>query len=65
MLIKRLIVLGASMVVGTILTQITITLIGTTYAEYGFLYYFFTALCIGVAIAIWADKFAGTEMLPE
>lgn len=65
MLVKRIGVLAVSLVIGYIFTFGIVTLIGTTVEEYGGLYTFFTALSIGLAIAVWLDKFLGTEMLPE
>jgi hypothetical protein len=39
--------------------------IGTNPQEYGFLYYTFTALSLACALAIWLDKFMGTQILPK
>ena len=47
------------------LTVLITILIGTTPAEYGAVYMFFTTLTIGLAIAIWLDKFMGTNLLPK
>ena len=65
LLIKRLGVSVVSLIIGVILTEGMVRAVGTNAAEYGFYYYFFTALCLGIAVAIWVDKFAGTEMLPK
>ena len=65
MLVKRLILAAISFGVGFGLTILITMLIGTTPAEYGPIYLFFTTLTIGLAIAIWLDKFMGTNLLPK
>ncbi|WP_420643106.1 hypothetical protein [Candidatus Leptofilum sp.] len=65
MLLKRLGIGVVSLLVGFGLTVIIVQLIGTTLEEYGVYYTFFTALSLGCAVAIWLDKFLGTEMLPK
>ncbi len=65
MLIKRIGVMAVSFIVGLVLTELLVRFVGTNSDEYGFLYYFFTALTLGIAIGIWVDKFAGTEILPR
>ncbi|MCA9955426.1 MAG: hypothetical protein H6657_23300 [Ardenticatenaceae bacterium] len=65
MLVKRLGVAIVSLLIGFGLTILITFLIGTTLEEYGPIYTFFTSFSIGCAIAIWLDKFAGTEMLPK
>ncbi|MBK8905923.1 MAG: hypothetical protein IPM53_32390 [Anaerolineaceae bacterium] len=65
MLVKRLGVAVVSLLIGFGLTILITFLIGTTLEEYGPIYTFFTSLSIGCAVAIWLDKFAGTEMLPK
>ena len=65
MLLKRLGIGVVSLLVGFGLTVVIVQLIGTTLEEYGVYYTFFTALSLGCAIAIWLDKFLGTEMLPK
>lgn len=65
MLVKRLGVGVVSLLVGFVLTAIIVELIGTTLEEYGVYYTFFTAFSLGCAIAIWLDKFLGTQMLPK
>ncbi len=65
MLIKRLILAVISIAFGVIVT-IGITLfIQTTPAEYGFIYFTFTALALAIALGIWLDKFMGTGLLPK
>lgn len=65
MLLKRLGVGVISLLIGFGLTVLIVELIGTTLEEYGIYYTFFTALSLGCAIAIWLDKFMGTELLPK
>ena len=65
MLVKRLGIGVISLLVGFGLTILIVNLIGTTLEEYGVYYTFFTSLALGCAIAIWLDKFLGTEMLPK
>ena len=65
MLVKRLGVAVVSFLIGFGLTFIIVRFIGTTLEEYGPIYTFFTSLSLACAIAIWLDKFAGTEMLPK
>lgn len=65
MLVKRLGIGVVSLAVGFVLTAIIVKLIGTTLEEYGIYYTAFTSLALGVAIAIWLDKFLDTKMLPE
>ena len=65
MLVKRLGVALVSLLIGFGLTFLIVIAIGTTLEKYGPIYTFFTSLSIGCAIAIWLDKFAGTEMLPK
>ena len=65
MLVKRLGVAIVSLLIGFGLTILITFLIGTTLEEYGPIYTFFTSFSIFCAIAIWLDKFAGTEMLPK
>jgi hypothetical protein len=65
MLVKRLILAAISFGVGFGLTVLITMLIGTTPAEYGPVYMFFTSLTLGLAIGIWLDKFMGTNILPR
>lgn len=66
MLLKRLLLFAISLIIGAILTFLIITFVlGTTYGEYGFLYFFLTSFFFGAAVGIWLDKFMGTELLPE
>lgn len=65
MLVKRLILAVISLVVGYGLTFLITIAMGTTIAEYGGIYTFFTALSLACALGIWLDKFMGTELLPK
>lgn len=66
MLIKRLALVVISLVVGFVLTWLTVIFIAETVLEqYGFWYTSFTALSIACAIGVWLDKFMGTEILPK
>ena len=65
MLLKRLLLATISFGVAFGLTVLITMFIGTTPAEYGPVYMFFTTLTIGLAIAIWLDKFMGTNLLPK
>ncbi len=67
MLVKRLILVVISLVLGyglTVLILIT-PLVNTNVEEYGGVYTFFTALSIACAIGVWLDKFMDTKILPE
>lgn len=65
MMIKRLILIAIALGVGFGLTILITMLIGTTPAEFGPVYMFFTTLSLAVAIGIWLDKFMGTNFLPK
>lgn len=66
MLVKRILVIVVSLIVGAIVTVGLVRFaLGTTVAEYGTLYFVLTAFFLGCALAIWLDKFLGTEFLPE
>ena len=65
MLVKRLGLAVASLLFGYLVTFGLTILMGTTIAEYGGIYTFFTALSIACALGIWLDKFLGTELLPK
>ncbi|CUS05492.2 protein of unknown function [Candidatus Promineifilum breve] len=65
MLVRRLILAAISFGVAFGLTILITMLIGTTPAEYGPVYMFFTTLTLGLAIGIWLDKFMGTNILPR
>ena len=77
--LKRLIVIGVSMVLGFITGVIIISVgfnllplvssietpQGRSIAEYGYQYFFWTAFPIGVVYVIWLDAFLDTGILPD
>jgi len=65
MLVKRLILAGISIVFGVVMTIVITEFIGTTPAEYGPIYFFFTALALALFLGIWLDKFMETDILPK
>jgi hypothetical protein len=65
MLIRRLLLAIISIAFGVVVTIGITIAIGTTPAEYGFLYFTFTALALTIALGIWLDKFMGTGILPK
>ena len=65
MLVKRLLLAIISVAFGVIVTIGITIAIGTTPAEYGFLYFTFTSLALAVALGVWLDRFMGTELLPK
>ena len=66
MLLKRLLLVIISLVLGALITTgIVIFLLNTTVGEYGTFYFSMTAFFIACAIGIWLDKFMDTRLLPE
>ncbi len=65
MLIKRLLLVVISLTVGFFITWGIIEFIGSNLPLYGPYYTTFTTLAIASAIAIWLDKFMGTELLSK
>ncbi|MBK7897309.1 MAG: hypothetical protein WAS33_16795 [Candidatus Promineifilaceae bacterium] len=68
MLVKRLLVVVISLAIGFGLTVAAVYapfIADTTLEEYGIYYTFFTTVAFACALAIWLDKFMGTEMLPK
>ncbi|MDX1613591.1 MAG: hypothetical protein R3300_04725 [Candidatus Promineifilaceae bacterium] len=74
MLVKRLILIGASLLVGYGATYLIVILaLDTTVAEYWMgseqpvpiPYFILTGLFIALAVAIWLDKFLDTKILPK
>ncbi|MBE2200841.1 MAG: hypothetical protein IAE79_19675 [Anaerolinea sp.] len=65
MLVKRILLAVISIAVGAAVTTAITFAIGTTPAVYGFGYFFFTTLCLAIALGIWLDKFMNTELLPK
>lgn len=65
MAIRRLILVAVSLALGFGLTILITILIGTTPAEYGPIYMFFTSLALAIAIGIWLDLLLKTKILPR
>lgn len=65
MLAKRILLVIISLAFGVLATLGIVLLIGTTPAVYGSAYFFFTSLALALALAIWLDKFLGTQILPK
>lgn len=66
MLVKRLLVIVVSLIIGAVVTVGLVTLVlGTTVAEFGVFYFSMTAFFLGAAVGIWLDKFLGSNFLPE
>lgn len=66
MLVKRILVIVISLVIGAIITVGLVRFVlGTTVAEYGTFYFSMTAFFLACAIGIWLDKFMDTDFLPE
>ena len=65
MLVKRLILALISIAFGVGTTFFIIWAIGTDYNTFGFGYTFFLSLSLACFLAIWLDKFMGTNLLPE
>jgi hypothetical protein len=73
MLFKRLLLVIVSLVVGYVTTFIITLLLDTSVAEFWMgsespvplPYFLLTGFFIALAVAIWLDKFMGTEILPK
>jgi hypothetical protein len=73
MLLKRISLAVISLVIGVAATYLLVLLMGTTVSEYwagpeepvNIPYFILTAVFIGLAAAIWLDKFMKTEILPN
>lgn len=66
MLVKRILVIVLSLLVGAVVTVGLVTFVlETTVAEYGTFYFTMTAFFLGCAVGIWLDKFLDTGFLPE
>lgn len=73
MLFKRLLLVVISLTVGYVLTYLITILLGTSVAEFWMgsespvplPYFLLTGFFIALAVAIWLDKFMGTEILPK
>ena len=73
MLLKRILLVAISLVIGAAATYLTVLLIGTTVSEFwagpeepiNIPYFILTSIFIALAAAIWLDKFMQTEILPK
>ena len=67
MLIKRLLVIIISLVIGFLATWAIISTpyVGTNLEQYGPIYTGTTTLALACAVGVWLDKFMGTKMLPK
>jgi len=74
MLIKRLLLAVISLGLGYAITYFIVTVVlGTSVAEFwtgpelpvNIPYFILVGLFIGLGIAVWLDKFMGTEILPK
>jgi len=68
MLVKRLLLVVISLVIGFGLTYAAVRLpfiADTNLEEFGFAYTFLMTLSLAIAAGIWLDKFMGTEILPK
>jgi len=79
LMLKRLVVIIVSQVLGFLLAYLIITVgfdslplfsaiqtpQGRTIAEYGIQYFLVTAVPLGIVIMIWLDQFVDTRILPD
>lgn len=74
MLVKRLLLAFISLVLGYAITYFVVTVVlQTSVAEFwtgpelpvNIPYFILTGIFIGLGIAVWLDKFMGTEILPK
>ncbi len=73
MLVKRILLVVISFVIGYVATYLITILLGTTVEEFWmgkeqpipFPYFILVGFFIAVAAGIWLDKFMGTEILPK
>jgi hypothetical protein len=71
--VRRLLLVVISLVIGYALTYLITLLLGTSVEEFwsgpelpvNIPYFLLVGLFIALAVAIWLDKFLGTEILPE
>ena len=72
-LVRRLLLVVISLVIGYALTYLITLFLGTSVEEFwsgpelpvNIPYFLLVGLFIALAVAIWLDKFLGTEILPE
>lgn len=73
MLVKRILLIVISLVIGYAATFGITLALGTSVAEFWvgpespvpFPYFILTGFFIGLAVAVWLDKFMGTNILPK
>ena len=70
LVIRRLILVVISIVLGFIITYFVVTLprpigLDTTLDDYTYIYVFFTVGSLACGIGIWLDKFLKTNILPS
>lgn len=71
LLVKRLVLVAISLVVGVAVTFVVVTIIpppfglGTTLGDYGLDYTIYTILSVALGTAVLLDKFMKTEILPR
>jgi len=73
MLVRRILLVVISLVIGYAATFLITVLLGTTVAEFwtgpehpvAIPYFILVGFFIAVAAGIWLDKFMGTEILPK
>ena len=73
MLVKRLLLVVISLIIGYAATYLITVLLDTTVAEFwtgpeqpvAIPYFLLVGFFIAVAVGIWLDKFMGTEILPK
>jgi hypothetical protein len=71
MLLKRLLLVVISLILGTLITTFIVYVpLGTNIEEFwtdltGIPYFLLTSFFFACAIAIWLDKFMATRLLPE
>lgn len=73
MIVKRIVLVIVSLLIGYGATYLITVLLGTSVEEFwigsedpvAIPYFLLTGFFIALAAAIWLDKFMGTEILPE
>lgn len=73
MILKRIALLIISLVIGYAVTFLIVLLLGTSVEEFwmgpehpvSIPYFLLVGFFIALAVAIWLDKFMGTEILPK
>jgi hypothetical protein len=73
MLVKRILLIVISLIIGYVTTYLITILLGTSVEEFWmgseqpirFPYFILVGFFIALAVSIWLDKFMGTEILPK